>query len=63
MIEQRLAQQRMWFTSTPTLEAGSAVHMFDPAVEASARDLYEHSKRSSRSPGVEMDRARSGAAI
>ena len=41
MIEQRLAQQRMWFTSTPTLEAGSAVDVFDSAAEASARDLGE----------------------
>ena len=56
MIEQRLAQQRMWFTSTPTLEAGSAVDVFDPAMEASARDLGESLKRPVRC-GVEMDRA------
>ena len=54
MIEQRLAQQRMWFTSTPTLEAGSAVNVFDPVVEASARDLGENLKCPMRR-GVEMD--------
>lgn len=47
----------MWFTSTPTLEAGSADDIFDPAVEASARDLYENLKRS-KPNGVEIDRAR-----
>jgi hypothetical protein len=57
MIEERLAQQRMWFTSTPTLEAGSAVNVLDPAVEASARDLCEKLKPSRRR-GVEIDRAR-----
>jgi len=57
MIEERLAQQRMWFTSTPTLEAGSAVSVFDPKVEASARDLCENLKISRRQ-GVEIDRAR-----
>jgi hypothetical protein len=56
MIEERLAQQRMWFTSTPTLEAGSAVNVFDSAVEASARDLCEKLKPSRRQ-GVEIDRA------
>ena len=58
MIEERLAQQRMWFTSTPTLEAGSAVNVFDPAVEASAKDLCEKSKPSRRQDVVENDRAR-----
>ena len=58
MFEERLAQQRMWFTSTPTLDAGSAVHLFDPAVDASARDLCENSKRSRPRGGVEIDRAR-----
>ena len=57
MIEERLAQQRMWFTSTPTLEAGSAVNVFNPAVEASARDLCEKLKPSRRQ-GVEIDRGR-----
>ena len=57
MIEERLAQQRMWFTSTPTLEAGSAVDAFDPEVEASARDLCEKLKPSRRQ-GIEIDRAR-----
>ena len=56
MIEERLAQQRMWFTSTPTLEAGSAPSIFDPAVEASARELCEKLKPSRRQ-GVEIDRA------
>ncbi|KAF8799571.1 hypothetical protein BYT27DRAFT_7201458 [Phlegmacium glaucopus] len=58
MIEQRLAQQRMWFTSTPTLEAGSAANVFDPALEASVIDLYDNFKRS-RPRGIEIDRARS----
>ena len=57
MIEERLAQQRMWFTSTPTLEAGSTANVFDPAVDASARDLCEKLKPSRRR-GVEIDRAR-----
>ena len=57
MLEERLAQQRMWYTSTPTLEAGSAVNVFDPEVEASAKDLCENLKPSRR-PGVEIDRAR-----
>ena len=57
MLEERLAQQRMWYTSTPTLEAGSAVDVFDPEVEASAKDLCENLKPSRR-PGVEIDRAR-----
>jgi len=57
MIEERLAQQRMWFTSTPTLEAGSVVNVFDPEVEASVRDFCENLK-SSRRQGVEIDRAR-----
>ena len=39
MIEWRLAQQRMWFTSTPTIEAESAVDVFDSSAEAAARDL------------------------
>ena len=58
MIEERLAQQRMWFTSTPTLEAGSSVNVFDPAVEASARNLCEKWKSSRRQGVVEIDRAR-----
>jgi hypothetical protein len=47
----------MWFSSTPTLEAGSAVNVFDPEVEASARNLCEKLKPPRRS-GVEIDRAR-----
>jgi hypothetical protein len=58
MFEERLAQQRMWLTSTPTLEAGSTVNLLDPAVEASARDLCENLKRSRPRGGVEIDRAR-----
>ena len=46
MIEERLAQQRMWFTSsTPTLEVGSVVNFFNPEVEASARDLCENLRK------------------
>ena len=58
MIEERLAQQRMWFTSTPTLEAGSAINVFDSEVEASAKDLCEKLKPCNRRQGVEIDRAR-----
>jgi len=61
MIEERLAQQRMWVTSTPTLEAGSAVNVFDPAMEASTRDLCEKLKPSTRRQGIEIDRARKTA--
>jgi hypothetical protein len=58
MIEERLAQQRMWFTSTPTLEAGSAaINVFDPEMEASARDLCQNLKPSRRQ-SIEIDRAR-----
>jgi len=57
MIEERLAQQRMWFTSMPTLEAGSNVNVFDPAMERSVRSLGENLKRS-RPRGFEIDRAR-----
>ena len=53
----RLAQQRMWFTSIATLEAGSAVDVFDPAVEASTRDLGENLKRPMQRD-VEMDKVR-----
>ena len=55
MIEQRLAQQRMWFTSIPTLEAGSAVDVLDSAAEASARDLGENLK-SPMQRGVQLGR-------
>ena len=57
MIEERLAQQRMWYTNTPTLEAGSAVDVLNPAMEASARDLCEK-LTPSRRQGIEIDRAR-----
>ena len=60
MIEERFAlnQQRMW-SSTPTLEVegGSALNVFDPAVEVSARELCEKLKPLRRQ-GVEIDRAR-----
>ena len=57
MIEERLAQQRMWFTSTPTLEAGSITNnVFNPAMESSARDLCEKLKPLRRQG--EIDRAR-----
>ena len=35
----------MWFASTPTLGAGSAVDVFDSSAQASVRDLGENLKR------------------
>ncbi len=41
MIEQGLAQQRMWFTGIPTVEAGSDGSVLSPEIEAAARKLAE----------------------
>lgn len=40
MIEQGLAQQRMWYTSTPTLEVGSD-HKILGHVDLPARNMCE----------------------
>ena len=56
MIEKKLNSE-MWVTSTPTVEAGSAFDVFDPAVGASARDLGKNWKRPMQH-GVEMNRNR-----
>ncbi|PFH49382.1 hypothetical protein AMATHDRAFT_4967 [Amanita thiersii Skay4041] len=44
MIEQGLAQQRMWYTSTPTIEVGSDPTVLNPAVEKTARMICENMK-------------------
>ncbi|KAF8157113.1 hypothetical protein B0H34DRAFT_487264 [Crassisporium funariophilum] len=55
-IEQGLAQQRMWFTATPTLQAGSDHTVFDPKSEESARQLCEN-MNDILPNDVEVDRA------
>lgn len=40
-MEQGLAQQRMWFTSSPTIEAGSDSSILGVEAESSVRDLCE----------------------
>ncbi|KAF8067932.1 hypothetical protein FPV67DRAFT_1165571 [Lyophyllum atratum] len=41
MIEQGLAQQRMWFMSSPTIQVGSDPQILGPELEQSARELCE----------------------
>ncbi|KAF5383256.1 hypothetical protein D9615_004904 [Tricholomella constricta] len=42
MIEQGLAQQRMWYMSSPTLQVGSDERIFGPELEQSVRELCEN---------------------
>ena len=41
MIEQGLAQQRMWYTGKATMEVGSDSTILPPEVEVAARRLAE----------------------
>lgn len=41
MIEQGMAQQRMWYRSNPSMEVGSDTTIFSPELDLSARELYE----------------------
>ncbi|KAF8997717.1 hypothetical protein BDQ17DRAFT_1309570 [Cyathus striatus] len=56
MIEQGLAQQRMWYTSTPTLAIGSDTSVLSFSVERAARALCENMPEVVVD-GVEIDRA------
>lgn len=56
MIEQGLAQQRMWYAHTPTVQVGSDSGILGPRVDLSAREVAENAPDIVLA-GAEVDRA------